>query len=128
MPAPVPRLVSDAVGIVAWERKVKTKRRGLVRKPGEGGGEGEAFGERRIVGRGDVDGAAGVVFAVAGRSDEGENLIDGAASGEVRADDFGLTGDAAEARDGDERETRAVGGEVHIGPGGARRRGRRRTK
>ena len=114
----MPRFVGNAVGIFARERQVKSEGGGALRKPGEGGREREACGERRVVGRGDINGAAGVVFAETGGGDEGENFIEGASGGEMGADDRGLARDAAEARYRNQREAVALGGGVQPLPRG----------
>ena len=100
------------------KRQVKTKMGRVRAEPSEGRGEGEARGERRIVGRGNIYGETGVVFAVAGGRDEAKDILKRTTGGEVAADDFRLAGDAAKTGDRDERNGCVVGGASETRPSG----------
>src|SRR6267154_2328264 len=89
-PAPMPGFVADAVRIISWIRKMKSKFAGVALEPAEGARAAEFFVEADVVGRAHVERAARVVLAIAGRGDEAENLGDGLAGGEFAADVLGL--------------------------------------
>ncbi len=75
VPAPMPRLVPDAMGVVARVRHHKTEFRGAALQPGKGGGPRKILIELDVLGRTNVDGAAGVMLAEAGRGDITEDLL-----------------------------------------------------
>ena len=116
MPAPMPGLVADTVGIAARVGHDETEFSGVAAEPAEGGGMGELLLDAHIFGRADVDGAAGLVFAEAGGGDETEEVGRLAAGGEIGPDDARLAGDAAKAGEWVERDVIGCGGGLHAAP------------
>src|SRR5688572_10833892 len=98
VPAPVPWLVDQAVGIISRETQAKTERASMAIEPGECLGFSERFFERQFAGGADVDGATGVMLAVSGRGHGLEDHLDFLTESEFAADDFYLAFDAAKTR------------------------------
>lgn len=118
VPAPVPGFVGDPVGVLAGKRKVKPETRRVPFEPAKRRRATEVGLQIEMAGAADVQGAAGVVFAEAGRGDEAEDGIDAFAGGEFAADDFGLARDGAETGDRNQLDAILGGGGAHSMPGG----------
>jgi len=91
---------------------------GVAAEPAEGGGTRETVFDRNVGGIADVDGTAGVVLAETRGGDEAEDVGERATMGEVATDDAMLARDAAEAREGDQRDAIGGSGGVHALPSG----------
>src|SRR6185312_16834875 len=74
VPAPMPRLVCDAMAIPARIRHPKPETRRMPLQPRERRRALELFLERRVARRRQVDRAPGMVLAVAGRRADAEDL------------------------------------------------------
>src|SRR5258707_618745 len=111
---PVPGLILVAVAVALGERQYETEAPGVAAQPGEGRCALELDLERRRLVGGDVDGAPGVVLAVAGRRAGGKDLLQRRAVGELPPQDPALPIDAAKGRD--EIEHHALGGGCLLHP------------
>src|SRR3954464_12196981 len=98
----MPRLVDKSVGVVARIRESEPKFAGALRQPNVSGCVGERFRQGKDLGGPYVDGAACVVFAVAGDSDRGQNVLDSSAQRELAANDFDLSFNTPKTRNRNE--------------------------
>src|SRR5690348_956802 len=99
VPAPMPRLVGDAMAIPARIRKREAESRGFARQPGECGGLLEHLLDRRVARRGEVQRATTVVFAVTGCRADAQDRVHLQTSLQLALDDAELIGDRAERGD-----------------------------
>ena len=100
---------------------MKTKRSCVTLQPAESGRASEAFLKGLLVGTADVEGAAGVMFAVPRRSDEAKHSIDVFPAGELLPDDLRLPPNAAKTGERNEGDRIAGCGGSHSVPGCGRR-------
>src|SRR6478736_3025063 len=96
MPAPVPRLVIDAVWVTTRVGKPETEVPGVFLQPAERRSAGEGGFQRQVSGRTEVERPAGVMLAAARHGADAEDGFDRLAAGEFAADDQRLARDAAE--------------------------------
>ena len=94
----MPRFEDKALGIVRREGQTEPKPPGMDGEPSAGGGPGELRPQCRFLGRGVVEGAAGMMFAVTRGGDSGEDGSDSLSGGEFSPDDLCLAFDPAKAR------------------------------
>ena len=104
------------MGVAFGKRKVKAEAGGVDGQPSESGGAREAFFQRRIVGRGEIKGATGVMFAVTRSGDEAEDRVQRATGGKLGPNNPGLAGDAAKAGQRNESEVDSERGAAEFGP------------
>ena len=81
----MPGFVTNAVAVATWKTQVESKFACAATQPAKRGGVAEFFIEADVVRRTDVERAAGVVLAEAGRGDELEDRCEALAGGEFRA-------------------------------------------
>ena len=113
----MPRLVDDAVAVVARVGETEAEAFGVLLQPGESGRVFEGLVESGTAGRADVDGAAAVVFAVAGHRIHRKHLVDGVAACELAFDQSMLMSDRAEGGYGFEHDAFDPRGCLHRTPG-----------
>src|SRR5579859_1200501 len=92
--SPVPGFVVDAVWVIAWVRESETVSAGMLDQPRISVGGLEAHFQRRGVRRGEIEGAAGVMFAVARRGVDLEDVRDLHATIQLALDERALVFDA----------------------------------
>ena len=102
--APVPGFEGDALRVVFWEGEFEAVGGGVVDEPLVGGGGGEGGGDVLVLGGVavcEVDGVAGVVFAVAGRGADFGGGFGGASFGDLGVEEGALLGEGSVAGGGD---------------------------
>ncbi len=118
----MPWLVDEAPGIAARVGEPKTEASGVRAQPRAGGGRFKRFLEHGMRGLGEIEGAPGVVFAVARRGDDAERVLETLPPLEPPADERRLAVEITKARDHDEIETLGAGGGEKSPPRGGRLR------
>ena len=89
----------------------------MLLQPCERRGALETFFRGRLASSTDIERATGVVFAVAGRGVDSQDVLDGLAAGELAREDAELIGVAAEAGDRFECDAGSACGGAHALPG-----------
>src|SRR6478672_530346 len=110
----MPRLVHDAVRVGARIAHREAEALRVVAQPGEGGRAFERFLGGRFVEGADVERAAGMVFAVAGRGVDGEDLVDGEPTRALALENAELIVVAAVAGDRLQYDIVAQRGRLHV--------------
>src|SRR5258708_18477478 len=100
----MPGLVADAVGIPPRVGKMETEAPRVLPQPAKFRSPGKALVQVLPAGRTDVERPAGVMLAATRRGDKKQNFPDAPARRQFLANDFGLSRDAAEARDRPQRD------------------------
>ena len=109
----MPRLISNPVEVMARIGQIKTEGRGMPAEPAEFARTGESCIQSEVLRRAQVEGAAGVMFAAAGRGDELQDSANGLTGGKFPADDCGLSCNAAETGKREQVHFSAGGGDPH---------------
>src|SRR5438105_2541516 len=117
VPAPMPRLVNNAVEVVARVGETKTEGRRVSFQPPKRSGVREIFFQHQMSRRTDVERAPRVMLAEARRSDRAENDVDRSTGREFGADDFCLACNRAKSGQRHQLDTVALRSGVHPSPG-----------
>jgi len=122
-PAPMPRLVGDALAVFRRVRKMKAERFRIPAQPAKLPGAGKRNLQAEMIRRTQVERASRVVFAATRNSAYPQDVRDPLAARQLAADDGGLSRHAAEGGKREKDDAIGGGGSLHFPPGP--RRGRR---